>query len=230
MRPISTSMILSQKEEHQVGSRCSTSPIGAEPAVEGLIAYDSLVLSYSTQQTRQHHLRHLLPLVFSHPPVPSYNRPKPRFFSRKSLLGPPPPAPYLPLPIPEYHGPIDDKEERSVPTTPADDLEATSTTQHGESSKPKKKSRKQDSSVPAHEIECMARATLGIGPVSYLDTELWVGRFVEPRRGPYRREKVRKIPADPRPRPPVRPPTATVRPPTATSRPAVVSHVSSFKK
>lgn len=35
--------------------------------------------------------------------------------------------------------------------------------------------------APAHETECIARVTLSVGPISYPETELWVGRFVEPR-------------------------------------------------
>lgn len=34
---------------------------------------------------------------------------------------------------------------------------------------------------PAHDIECVARVTLSIGPISFPDTEIWVGRFVQPR-------------------------------------------------
>ncbi|KAL7424791.1 hypothetical protein Q5752_000475 [Cryptotrichosporon argae] len=34
---------------------------------------------------------------------------------------------------------------------------------------------------PAHEIECIARVTLVAGPSVFSGSELWIGRFVEPR-------------------------------------------------
>lgn len=56
---------------------------------------------------------------------------------------------------------------------------------------------------PAHEIECIARVTLQVGPVSFHNTELWIGRFVEPHMSGTVRGRV---PKDQRPPPAPREP------------------------
>jgi len=145
------------------------------------------VLPYSLTLTRQHHLTHLLPHIFSHPIVPAHSRPRARGPPKSTFLFPNPPPPTLPLPSKEYHGPLkpvdtNASREGSAPATP--DGQATTPSPN----KPKKSFNTTGES-PAHEIECIARVTLTIGPISYPGTELWVGRFMERRAAPPRREK-----------------------------------------
>ncbi|RXK40286.1 hypothetical protein M231_02400 [Tremella mesenterica] len=132
-----------------------------------LTAADSLVLSYSLTQSRLHHINHLLPHIFSHPLIPSHSRPRARPPPKSTFLFPTPPPLVQPLPNPEYHGPS------SGPSTPAPDGDDTPKVKG-------KNKRDRETEAPAHEIECIARVTLSIGPISYPDTELWVGRFVQP--------------------------------------------------
>ena len=137
----------------------------------------SLVLRYSLSRTRQHHLDHLLPLIFSHPIIPAHNKPRARGPPKSTFLFPTPPPLTQPLPFKEYHGPQEPIEPSSS----------------GGNGLPAGKSRKSQKTgevePPAHEIECIARVTLTVGPIEYPGTELWIGRFVEPRAPPPRKEK-----------------------------------------
>jgi hypothetical protein len=169
----------------------------------------SLVLPYSLTQTRLHHLAHLLPHIFSHPPIPSHSKPRARGPPKSTFLFPTPPPLVQPLPLPEYHGPrkpLDTPEspghgvdtpdggDGSGRKVPPPSSPATATTTSKEKGKGKGKSsssKKSDEDVPAHEIDCIARVTLSVGPISFPGTELWVGRFVEPRAGPTRVARVR---------------------------------------
>lgn len=154
-------------------------------------------------------MHHLFPHMFTHPPVPSYNRPRARPLPRGVLLYPTPPAPVAPLPSREYHGPQKASNPPSQaqpypsaqphgqnassaiaspgpPTPTSTSTPGLSTQKPGRGTKAKAKdspstSHEKENEPPAHEIECLTRCTLTIGPISYPGTELWVGRFVEPR-------------------------------------------------
>ena len=132
-----------------------------------------MVLPFSLAQTRQRHLTNLLPHIFSHPPIPSHSRPRARPLPRGKLLFPTP-TPKVPLPSKEYHAP--DKTS-TASSTPVPTVEGQ--TQNDAQPKGKGKNKERDA-APAHEIECIARCTLTIGPISYPGTELWIGKFVEP--------------------------------------------------
>jgi len=152
------------------------------------------VLPYTLTLTRQHHLTHLLPHIFSHPIVQAHNRPRARGPPKSTFLFPTPPPPNVPLPMREYHGPLRPIEvtaSREDSTDPANpDRPSTPA-----SEKPKKgaKSTRSEVEPPAHEMECIARVTLSIGPISYPGTELWLGRFVELRAPPPKKEKREKV-------------------------------------
>ena len=142
---------------------------------------DSLVASYSLTQSRIHHINHLLPHIFSHPPIPSHSRPRARLPPRSTFQFPTPPPPVHPLPNPEYHGPTaSSSSTASGSTKPPSDDPSGQAVKAGPS---KGKAKEKENQPPAHEIDCIARVTLTIGPISFPDTELWVGRFVEPRSG-----------------------------------------------
>ncbi|KAK4686235.1 hypothetical protein P7C73_g3890, partial [Tremellales sp. Uapishka_1] len=157
---------------------------------------DSLVLSYSLAYSRNSHTQNLLPHIFTHPPIPSHNKPRARPLPRTTFLFPTPPPPLPPLPANEYHGPLAPRPPAPTPTSaaPAASLSTNPlqpapipSSPVASTSKPPKSSKKAVE-PPAHEIECIARVTLTIGPVSYPGTELWIGKFVEPR-VIYKREK-----------------------------------------
>lgn len=141
-------------------------------------------------------MQNLFPRIFSHPPVPSHNRPRARGPPRGTFVYPTPPPPVAPLPTREYHGPSLPKASSSLqvspspstPSTPADEAgpstPSSATGQKkvkGSKGKGKDAGHEKENEPPAHEIECIARVTVSIGPISYPGTELWVGRFVEPR-------------------------------------------------
>lgn len=142
--------------------------------------------------TRQHHLKHLLPHMFSHPVVPANNRPRARPPPRGTFLWPTPPPLVHPLPHREYHTPSE--ASTSKLPDPADGPNDDTSNQPGTAAegagqikrkygrnKGKAKGKADGNEAPAHDIECLARVTLSIGPISFPDTELWVGRFVQPR-------------------------------------------------
>ncbi|ORX36046.1 hypothetical protein BD324DRAFT_520673 [Kockovaella imperatae] len=134
---------------------------------------ESLVLSYSLTQTRQHHLTHLLPHIFSHPPISSYNRPRLKLPPKSTFIFPTPALPDLPLPMDEYHGlskPDENKELGDGQAGEEEDAKGSS-----------KKTKDKSNHVPAHEGKCIARVDFSIGPISFPGTELWIGRFVSPR-------------------------------------------------
>ncbi|BEI87904.1 uncharacterized protein CcaverHIS019_0106220 [Cutaneotrichosporon cavernicola] len=149
----------------------------------------SLVLQYSILKTRYHHMRHLLPLIFTHPPVPAHNRPRLRPSGKKEFVFPTPAPPPQPLPSAEYHGPstkekkkkAKGKEKETDNTTDAD--KDKDEDKSGDESEEPKKGKKKEQLAPAHEIECISRVTLQVGPMSFPNTELWVARFVPPRQG-----------------------------------------------
>ncbi|GMK54692.1 hypothetical protein CspeluHIS016_0112780 [Cutaneotrichosporon spelunceum] len=145
----------------------------------------SLVLQYSILQARHHHMRHLLPLIFTHPPVPAHNRPRLRPSGKKEFVFPTPAPPPQPLPSAEYHGPsTKEKKKKGKDTESATDADKDKgNAKSGDESEEPKKGRKKEQLAPAHEIECIARVTLQVGPLSFPNTELWVGRFVPPRQG-----------------------------------------------
>ena len=148
-----------------------------------LIFY-SLVLPFSLTQTRQRHLAHLLPHAFSHPPIPSHSKPRARLPPRSTFLFPTPPPPVQPLPLKEFHG-----AHRSSKATTQDSSVEGRSPDASPAPKTKSKAKAKELGAPAHETECISRITLSIGPLSFPGTELWVGRFVEPRSEPIKRER-----------------------------------------
>ncbi|WWC86348.1 uncharacterized protein L201_001221 [Kwoniella dendrophila CBS 6074] len=167
---------------------------------------DSLVLPYSLTQTRHHHLTNLLPHIFSHPSIPSHSKPRAKPPPKGTFVYPTPPPLIHPLPNPEYHGP-------SLSAEPSQGESSKSQSQKKDSSDPllnkssnrfAKSKRANEVEWPAHETECISRCTLTIGPISYPGTEIWIGRFVEPRitlpkkerAKPGEREKKRKLLAE----------------------------------
>lgn len=146
----------------------------------------SLVLPYSLIQTRHHHLTSLLPLVFSHPLIPSHNKPRAKPLPKGVFVFPTPPPPVHPLPTREYHGPKDLLNEASPSATPTANSSSTPIPPQ-----PKGRKRTGEHEPPAHEIECIARVTLSLGPMSFHGTELWVGRFVEPRANKPKKERAK---------------------------------------
>lgn len=158
----------------------------------------SLALPFSLTQTRQRHLTHLLPRIFSHPPIPSHSRPRARPPPKGTFLFPTPAPAEPPLPLKEYHAPTKAlPSASSAPLPPGSPAPGTLGTSDpaGPSRPQKPKAKGKERSIaPAHEIECIARVTLSIGPVSYPGTEVWMGRFVNPRadqpNGPRKRERV----------------------------------------
>ena len=186
------------EEDHEgplsVADRCVAVRCRIDPADLSLVLHCSLVAS------RQRHIQHLFPHVITHPALTSHQRTRPKVQRLSSLLGPAPP-PEWPLPALEYHDPAkaSDKKKKKA----AED----------ETRRPP---------APAHEAECIARVTLTVGPLSYPDTELWVGRFVDPKT--YVKPKVSR---PPRPQDEQKASTTTVKtakpstkPPATASNPA----------
>ncbi|OCF38872.1 hypothetical protein I317_07352 [Kwoniella heveanensis CBS 569] len=175
-----------------------------EAAPEPLLSVrDSLALQLSLIQTRQHHLTSLLPHVFTHPPIPSYAKLRARPPPKGTFLFPTPPPLVNPLPATEYHGPIRTTETASPGPSTVPSQAHTPDGQHVEHgdpsssnskrrSKPKKAVTGSDETEPpAHEIECISRCTLSVGPISFSGAEIWIGRFVEPRITVPKKERAR---------------------------------------
>ena len=176
------------------------------------LTFASLVLPFSLTQTRQRHLTHLLPHIFSHPPIPSNAKPRARGPPKGTFLFPTPAPLAAPLPLKEYHGSsrhLELEKASSAPLTPNVDTQgpiearspgaANSITASGVTGPaPKIKTKKMERhNAPAHEIDCIGRVTLTIGPISYPGTELWIGRFVEPKgeaKTIRQRDKTEKLP------------------------------------
>ncbi|WVQ70914.1 hypothetical protein IAR50_000439 [Cryptococcus sp. DSM 104548] len=150
---------------------------------------ESMVLPYSLTQTRHHHLTSLLPLVFTHPPIPSHNKPRAKPLPKGVFMFPTPPPLVHPLPTREYYGP---KEPGTI-----GNLSPSATPPPGSATPtpaPPPTKRKKVAEViepPAHEIECIARVNVSIGPMSFPNTELWIGRFVEPRAARTKKERAK---------------------------------------
>ncbi|WWC58464.1 uncharacterized protein I303_101006 [Kwoniella dejecticola CBS 10117] len=144
---------------------------------------DSLVLPYSLTQTRHRHLTSLFPHIFSHPPIPSNSKPRIRPPPRSTFQFPTPPAPIQPLPNPEYHGPsiFADPPKQGESSKSIDTPSPSNTTPASKVSRPPRPKKLGNEEWPAHEIECISRCTLSVGPISFPGTEIWIGRFVEPR-------------------------------------------------
>lgn len=156
------------------------------------------MLHYSVAAARQHHLQHLLPHIFSHPPIPANARPRARPPPKGTFLYPTPPPLIHPLPHREYHAPTGKSKKLADDGSPAP---APDGTEGGESKRRKYgrnkgKSKADESEAPAHEIECIARVTLSIGPISFPGTEIWVGRFVQPRAAAPKQPRAKKVPGD----------------------------------
>ncbi|WVF70539.1 hypothetical protein IAT40_005330 [Kwoniella sp. CBS 6097] len=160
-----------------------------------LTVKDSLVLPYSLSQTRQHHLTSLLPHIFTHPPIPSHSKPRARPPPKGTFIFPTPLTLVHPLPAREYHGPVRIAESSSPgPSTSTpqaqaqaqakklqvDQTDPSSSTLKGRS-RPRKEPYPDQIQPPAHEIECISRCTLSVGPISFPGAEIWIGKFVEPR-------------------------------------------------
>ncbi|TYJ57547.1 hypothetical protein B9479_001629 [Cryptococcus floricola] len=147
---------------------------------------ESMVLPYSLTQTRHHHLTSLLPLAFTHPPIPSHNKPRAKPLPKGVFMFPTPPPLVHPLPTREYYGP---KESGII-----GDLSPSATPPPTPTPGPPLAKRKRMAEViepPAHEIECIARVNVSFGPMSFPNTELWIGRFVEPRAARTKKERAR---------------------------------------
>lgn len=146
------------------------------------------MLPFTLLQTRQHHLSHLLPHIFSHPPVPSHSKPRPKPLPKNTFIFPTPQL-ETPLPLKEYHAPSRPAPGPSTPTpntpTPGPSTEtdpsAEPSTAKGKGKEKAKSKARDRNDAPAHEIECVARITLTVGAISFPGTELWIGRFLEPR-------------------------------------------------
>ena len=194
------------------------------------------MLHYSLLQTRQRHLNHLLPRVFSHPPTASNSRARNRPAIPPTFY-PTPSAPAPPLPALEYHGPRKDKDKTKDRDEDSDKHgvqdEDTSRNQvegneKGKSlSKRAERAARLDELAPAHEIDCIARVTVSIGAFSYADTEVWIGQFVDPEayiKPTKIKEKEKKV-TGPRPsRAPIRPTSASA---SATPPPRPPPHTAS---
>ncbi|KAK8866013.1 hypothetical protein IAR55_001164 [Kwoniella newhampshirensis] len=160
---------------------------------------ESLVLPYSLTQTRHHHLTSLLPHIFTHPPIPSHSKPRARPPPKGTFLFPTPPPLAHPLPSKEYHGPVKPvdgsadpssstpKEGDPLTSTPPPPGASTGKTQR----QPRPRKISDEIEPPAHEIECICRCTLSVGPISFPGTEVWIGRFVEPRETRPKKERAR---------------------------------------
>lgn len=130
--------------------------------------------------------------MFSHPVIPANSRPRARPPPKGTFLWPTPPPLVHPLPNREYHAPTKTPSSNTAASTPpvgdgtpeppagTNDLPGTIKRKYGRG-KGKGKEKMDVVEAPAHEIECLARVTLSIGPISFPDTELWVGRFVQQR-------------------------------------------------
>jgi hypothetical protein len=131
-------------------------------------------------------MQRLLPLIFSHPPLASYNKPRARGPPKSTFTFPTPAPPTAPLPYREYHGPRNGGSAGASspgasspkPVEKGEDGKATSAARTQARAK---RAAELDEVAPAHETECIARVTLTIGAFSYPETEIWIGRFVEPR-------------------------------------------------
>lgn len=133
-------------------------------------------------------MKNLLPLIFSHPPVPGHNKPRLRLPPQRGFVFPTPPPLPQPLPSHEYHGPGNKGKEKEKEKEADGEAEANAADGEGdkpaEKTKYKRKPKKHEQAGwPAHEIECIARVTLEVGPLSFPNTELWIGQFVAPRAG-----------------------------------------------
>ncbi|WVR05973.1 hypothetical protein IAU60_003001 [Kwoniella sp. DSM 27419] len=183
------------EEEEQVGDEAEVAVEEDETAAPLLSIRESLVLPYSLTQTRHHHLTSLFPHVFSHPPVPSHSRPRPRPPPKGVFQFPTPPPTTAALPTNEYHGPLKAPPLVSLQSSPGPEGQAESSKSAGgdgpqtsaatpsgkRPARPKKLPHPDEVEPPAHEIECISRCTLSVGPVSFSGVEIWIGRFVEPR-------------------------------------------------
>ncbi|WVQ97383.1 hypothetical protein IAU59_004495 [Kwoniella sp. CBS 9459] len=171
-----------------------------EAAPEPLLSVkDSLVLPYSLNQTRHHHLTSLLPHIFTHPTVPSHSRPRARPPPKGTFIFPTPSSLVHPLPAREYHGPFRTAGESSSSPGPSNitpdqaDPSSYTSTPKGSRPKPKKVPIPYPDEIqpPAHDIECISRCTLSVGPISFPGAEIWIGRFVEPRVTVPKKERAR---------------------------------------
>lgn len=177
-----------------------------------------MILQYSLIQTRYHHLNNLFPHIFSHPAVPAHSRPRARPPPKGTFLYPTP-KPVAPLPAREYHAPLKKDKGKKDKGKDSDDAEKDGEKGKEEDAKEgenkdeveakKKGSRRkakaaEGTPAPPHEIECIARVTLQVGPMSFPNTELWVGQFVEEREGVGGTVRMRppKAPKEPKPKEP----------------------------
>lgn len=145
---------------------------------------------------RQHHLQNLLPHIFSHPPIPANSRPRTRPPPKSTFLYPTPPPLVHPLPHREYHAPTTNTKKKTEIGSPAPDGTEVAESKRRKNGRNKGKSKADESEGPAHEIECIARVTLSIGPISFPETEIWVGRFVQPRAAAPKPPRAKKIPGE----------------------------------
>ena len=156
------------------------------------------MLHYSVVAARQHHLQHLLPHIFSHPPIPANARPRARPPPMGTFLYPTPPPLVHPLPHREYHAPTGKPKKTADDGSPAPDGTEVGESKRRKYGRNKGKSKADESEAPAHEIECIARVTLSIGPISFPGTEIWVGRFVQPRAPAPKQPRTKKVPGEKR--------------------------------
>lgn len=155
------------------------------------------MLHYSVVAGRQHHLEHLLPRLFSHPAIPANSRPRARPPPKGTFLYPTPPPLVHPLPHREYHAPTPTtKKPVDTNGSPAPDAAEVVESKRRKYGRNKGKSKADENQAPAHDIECIARVTLSIGPFSFPDTELWVGRFVQPRAAAPKPPRAKKVPGE----------------------------------
>lgn len=178
----------------------------------------SMILQYSLIQTRYHHINNLFPHIFSHPAVPAHSRPRARPPPKGTFLYPTP-KPVTPLPAREYHAPLKKDKGKKDKGKDTDDAEKDGEKRKEEDHKDgenkdeaeaKKKGGRRKAKAaegtpaPPHEIECIARVTLQVGPMSFPNTELWVGQFVEEREGAGGTVRMRppKAPKEPKPKEP----------------------------
>ncbi|WRT64243.1 uncharacterized protein IL334_001174 [Kwoniella shivajii] len=183
-----------EEEEQEEEEEQKTEPL--------LSIAESLVLPYSLVQTRIYHRTSLFPHIFSHPVIPSHNKPRARPPPKGTFIFPTPTALIHPLPHTEYHGPLrphiaESSTSIPVPIPPTVPGESSNSHEHNNPSaststpppttkgsrtpRSKKTAHAEEVEWPAHEIECISRCTLTVGPISYPGTEIWLGHFVEPR-------------------------------------------------
>jgi hypothetical protein len=135
--------------------------------------------------------------LFTHPPIPAHSRPRARPPPKGTFLYPTPPPLVHPLPHREYHAPTQ-TTKKTVDSTgsPAPEATEVAESKRRKYGRNKGKSKADENEAPAHDIECIARVTLSIGPFSFPDTELWVGRFVQPRAAAPKPPRAKKIPGE----------------------------------